>query len=297
MKTRNFLRTFIIFAMIIILVGGCELMKKDNDNNNNNNNNNSGVPTLSTTSIYGITTSSATSGGTITAEGGSAITAKGICWSLYPNPTINSNKTTDGYGSGSFTSSMTALSTNTVYYVCAYATNSSGTGYGNQLDFTTGTVSLAVGDFYQGGKIAYIFRSGDQGYYAGETHGLIAAPYAVTGLWGCYGTTIGGTSTLFGTGNNNTLFIMNGCSDSDVAAKKCYDLERYGYSDWYMASIGEIERIMVNRIAVGYTHGNYLLSSSEYMSSTDCWAYDLQGNQTTHITKSHMTDVAVIRRF
>jgi uncharacterized protein (TIGR02145 family) len=99
-----------------------------------------GLAILTTTAASGITSTTATSGGNITADGGSAITARGVVWSTSQNPTIDlTTKTVDGTGTGSFTSNFTALSTNTLYYVRAYATNSAGTAYGNQQTLTTAT--------------------------------------------------------------------------------------------------------------------------------------------------------------
>ena len=95
------------------------------------------LPTLTTTEITSITASSAAGGGNITDDGGSAITARGVCWSTNQNPTIADNKTEDGTGSGIFTSAISNLSTATTYYVRAYATSSAGTAYGPELSFTT----------------------------------------------------------------------------------------------------------------------------------------------------------------
>lgn len=95
------------------------------------------APALTTTSVSNITTTTATSGGMISSDGGSPITARGVCWSTANNPTINDAKTSDGTGTGSFSSSLTGLSPNTKYYVRAYATNSAGTNYGNEVSFTT----------------------------------------------------------------------------------------------------------------------------------------------------------------
>jgi uncharacterized protein (TIGR02145 family) len=94
-------------------------------------------PSITTSSISNITANSAITGGNITNDGGSTVTAKGVCWSTSQNPTITGNHTTDGNGPGSFTSSLTGLSFNTIYYVKAYATNNSGTAYGNEISFTT----------------------------------------------------------------------------------------------------------------------------------------------------------------
>ena len=95
------------------------------------------VPSLTASVLSGITATSVISGGTITADWGADITARGICWGTSPNPTIATNKTTDGTGNGSFTSAITGLLGNTAYYIRAYATNSAGTGYSPQVGFTT----------------------------------------------------------------------------------------------------------------------------------------------------------------
>jgi uncharacterized protein (TIGR02145 family) len=96
------------------------------------------LPTLSTTAVTGITNSTVLSGGNISNDGGAAITTRGVCWSTSSNPTIAlTTKTTDGAGSGAFTSNMTGLAAGTTYYIRAYATNSIGTAYGNEINFTT----------------------------------------------------------------------------------------------------------------------------------------------------------------
>jgi len=102
------------------------------------------MATLTTTAASSITTVSASSGGNITDDGGAAVTARGICWGTSTNPTISGSKTSDGTGIGSFTSSLASLSPNTLYYVRAYATNSAGTAYGNEVSFSTNPVTGAA---------------------------------------------------------------------------------------------------------------------------------------------------------
>lgn len=99
------------------------------------------TPTVTTSSISNITSTSSTSGGNVTSNGGSTVTARGVCWSTNHNPTISNSKTTDGTGNGSFTSNISGLVENTTYYVRAYATNSQGTAYGNEGSFTTSSSS------------------------------------------------------------------------------------------------------------------------------------------------------------
>ena len=103
-----------------------------------------GIPSLTTDSITSITAISATSGGNITDDGGLNVTAHGVCWSTSQNPTVSDSHTTDGTGTGSFTSSITNLEVSTTYYVRAYATTIAGTGYGEEVSFSTQSSSVGI---------------------------------------------------------------------------------------------------------------------------------------------------------
>lgn len=100
-----------------------------------------GIPTITTTAASSVTASTASSGGNVTSINGATLTAKGVCWSTSAAPTIPTPSSTDdiaqGTGTGSFTSSITGLTEGTTYHVRAYATNSYGTSYGDDLTFTT----------------------------------------------------------------------------------------------------------------------------------------------------------------
>lgn len=85
--------------------------------------------------VTDITSTSATCGGNVTGDGGHVVTARGVCWSTSQNPTISDAHTTDGTGTGLFTSNITGLTPYTTYYVRAYATNNTGTSYGEQQTF------------------------------------------------------------------------------------------------------------------------------------------------------------------
>ena len=99
-----------------------------------------GLATVITTEIMQISSNSATSGGNITSNGGANVTARGVCWSTSPNPTVDLvTKTVNGSGNGLFTSSLAQLTPATTYYVRAYATNAAGTAYGIERIFTTST--------------------------------------------------------------------------------------------------------------------------------------------------------------
>jgi len=103
-----------------------------------------GLATVTTTAVSNIEPLTAYSGGNVTNNGGSPVTARGICWSTSANPTILNFKTLDSTGTGSFTDSMTDLASQTVYYVRAYATNGSGTAYGNQITFTSSSANTVT---------------------------------------------------------------------------------------------------------------------------------------------------------
>ena len=94
-------------------------------------------PTVTTNNVTNIAPNSATCGGNVTAEGSGLVTARGVCWSTNPSPIISNSHTNDGTGTGSFTSNITGLEQGTSYYVRAYATNSEGTAYGEEMYFTT----------------------------------------------------------------------------------------------------------------------------------------------------------------
>ena len=98
------------------------------------------IPTIETVAISEISKNSARTGGNITDDGGADITARGICWSLEAEPTLENDYTEDGTGLGSFESDLMDLKQGTTYYVRAYATNSEGTAYGNEVSFTTTTL-------------------------------------------------------------------------------------------------------------------------------------------------------------
>jgi hypothetical protein len=94
-------------------------------------------PTVILSPVTTITTSGAESGGEIITEGSGPVTARGICWDTIPNPTIEDSKSSDGSGTGSFTSSITGLTPGTTYYLRAYAVDDNGVVYSRESAFTT----------------------------------------------------------------------------------------------------------------------------------------------------------------
>lgn len=100
------------------------------------------VPTVLTDYVENILQTTATCGGEVVSDGWAFVTSRGVCWSTEPNPTVADSHTNDQNGLGHFTSSITGLSPNTVYYVRAYAINSAGTAYGNEYSFRTEAESI-----------------------------------------------------------------------------------------------------------------------------------------------------------
>jgi len=95
------------------------------------------IPTVTTASFTAVTSNSAITGGDVAQDGGASVTARGVAYGTSSTPTTSGTITTDGTGTGVFTSTLTGLTPSATYYVRAYATNSVGTAYGNEVSFTT----------------------------------------------------------------------------------------------------------------------------------------------------------------
>jgi len=251
------------------------------------------LPVLSTSNIKVITQNSAISGGIISLQGDTSILEKGICWSSNPSPTTNDHKTAAGNGAAGFSSTLTGLTKSTKYYVRAYATNSNGTSYGNELSFIT-TENIAIGQNHAGGFVFYVDDAGE--------HGLVSAPndQSDSASWGCEGTSVPGTSTVVGSGPANTLKIIGICSASNIAARICYDLVLNGYSDWYLPSRDELflmhQNLYKNRV------GNFKImrywSSSQYDGTTAHYQFFNENiNQGYYFKNLIPYYVRAIRRF
>lgn len=216
------------------------------------------LPTISTTSVSDLKSTSVKSGGEVVNDGGTPIVARGVCWSTSSLPTINDNKIEEGNGTGVFECSVTSLNRSTTYFLRSWATNSAGTAYGDEVSFTTPLYS--IGESYGGGIIFYIDETGE--------HGLVVADsdQSSGANWGCTGTDIS-TSADLGSGMQNTLNILAGCSTAGIAVRICDELDLNGFQDWYLPSIDELSLVDQNLYETGllsFPQETYYWSSTQY---------------------------------
>ena len=172
--------------------------------------------------------------------------------------------------------------------------------WSKSLKFKVVKSDLKVDDAYQGGKIAYILQKGDPGYVAGQTHGLIAdTADASAGIeWSNIHNGVAGASgKAIGTGKANTTAIVGQAGCNAGAADLCSQLTRGGYSDWYLPSWEELNKVFVNRAAIGgFVSDGYYWSSSE--GSAELAWYQYFGNADRDLYHKNMgCRVRAVRSF
>jgi len=171
-----------------------------------------------------------------------------------------------------------------------------GTGW---TDMVGGTpAGLTIGDPFAGGKVAYILQPGDPNYVAGEMHGIISASVnqSTGAQWGCLETFIGATATNLGAGLTNTSAIVNGCGTQGIAARICNDLILNGFSDWYLPSKDELNKLYQNKNIIGDFYSAEYWSSSE--NSTEvAWVQSFVNGGQSFNFKGYPSHVRAIRGF
>ena len=185
------------------------------------------LPQVNTTSVTNVTPSTALVTGEVISEGDQN-TTRGFCYSTTSNPTLSNDTTMNGTGIGAYSDTLQNLNPLTTYYVRAYATNSLGTSYGSELNFTTD--SIRIGSNYAGGIVFYIDSTAQ--------HGLVCAPVN-----------------------------QNSSPHFQWAISSCNDLILNGYSDWVLPSIYDLGTMYNNLQVTGLVDftGNFI---PFYWSST-----------------------------
>lgn len=249
------------------------------------------VPVLTTDAVTAINHNSAFMSGEVTSDGNATVTARGVCYSTTQNPTIANTTIQLGSGIGGFFTSVPGLAVNTTYYVRTYATNSIGTGYGNQVSFTA---AFIIGNAYQGGRIFFVDNT--------KLHGLITAtndqsagarwnntsnPYANVNAY----------SVDDGVANTNTMISVIG--NTGNAAAVCRAYTGGGYTDWYLPSINELYKLYLQKTIIGnFQPVLYWSSTASSTFNANAWAQHFgNGSSYNDRDKTELNWVRAIRRF
>ncbi len=258
--------TLPIILLSLLLVSSCQ--KKEGNTTQPPLSNQ--LPTLSTLPITEITDKSAKVAVTISSNGGTAITERGVCWSTLPSPNINNSIKKSGAGIGSFEVTIQGLDKSKKYYVRAYAKNDVGVAYGNELEFNT----LSLESVQVNGYTLYIHPSNSANM-----------------AWGKNNETTGATHQSDGRANTNKISLLSG----NYAAKICNNLVSEGFSDWYLPSKNEMEAIKQNIPSISILPSSAYWTSTEGTAKTAFWVTFVSGPPPTNIKIANV-DCRCVRR-
>ena len=207
------------------------------------------VPVVSTNSVLGITAGTATCGGDVSDNGGSYLVARGVCWGVGTLPTIDSSHTADGTDTGLYNSNMTGLIPLTTYYVRAYATNATGTGYGSVSSFTTDSLVTIIPGLPVVGTTAPTLTSGSTASAGGFV--ISSAGSSVTANGVCWSTsplpTISGPHSTDGAGLGyftSTCIGLTGCATTYYVRAYATNAAGTGYGNVYTLVTGLLPAVI-----------------------------------------------------
>ncbi len=211
------------------------------------------APELTTADVTDVALTTAVSGGTIITDGGEEITEKGVCWSTTSNPTIADTRTKDGKGSANFTSNIVGLDEGTTYYVRAYATNSVGTAYGNEVSFTTGKVSPATVTTTEASAVTSTSATA-----GGEVTNAGAGTVTERGI--CWSTSPaptvpGANKVVSGSGTGAFIANLTGLEDGTVYYYRAYAVNSagtsYGQEYQFITPVTDVEGNVYKTVKIG----------------------------------------------
>ena len=233
--------------------------------------------------------------GTVASAPRSPVATSGIAEATisFSAPTSDGGNIIRGYtvtsSPGGFTASgaaspltVTGLSNGTFYTFRVVATNALGNSVASTI--SASIAIFPIGTPYQGGKLAYIFEGLDYGYIEGETHGLIAATsdHGTKIKWNNGSFTWTGAASLFtGFSNTNTIITNQGATATSYAAGIARAYRGGGYTDWYLPSKEELNKLYLNKVAIGGFASFWYYSSTEINSTSAYAQYFLDGTSGT----------------
>jgi hypothetical protein len=267
-------------------------------------------PSIQTTEVFVVSETEVTCGGKDVNVGISDLYSTGVVWGESPNPTISlSTKTNEGNNTNDFSSSISGLQKNKVYYIRASLEASSGVVYGNEHKFIT---HMDYGQEYQGGYVFYIFEPNDQGYVPGEVHGLIAAKDVIEpGSTWTSGNVTGFTRAEDQLNNGD---INSGMMNCEIALEHLKQNSLEGlfpainqatyyktgiYNDWYLPSYGQLIKLKENLIDTSYITvlDGYFWSSSLMDNAVGAMSFSLNSGASCGCAYFETYNILPIRNF